>query len=496
MNSEIALHSNIYYPHNRLALPGRVQCRLRAGTDPETIASRRDVIAGACAASPRFDGGVLDSCIHHFTSSFQVTRPFDAAQNSMNTGKRHKDWDDVEIDIGLSRTFCIDMDQATNVNNVSDSLRQLAVVEMASPVYLTQTPFTMYSLSNTSYGRNGDFWHDRFYAFDMIGGGHALSIESGDPTIIVAVIDSGVAIYHPEFQVPDRLRKGFDMVDLSPAHSSESIELFGDLEARDRDPLDEMGHGTACAGIIGARGIQVPPGCAGVSPILPMRALAGARVLENNKLTAIGSGLDINAAFKRAVDLGAKVCNLSFGTPASALRDGDPIPHSEVVRYAQQRGCVLVAASGNSGDNTIYYPAALPGVIAVGAVGPDEYPAIFSTRGSHVALCAPGINIPSVSLSGYKMNSGTSFAAPFVAASAALILSRALKYAVPLSPSTVKNILISTTESFPAEVDSQGCGTGILNLPAALQMIDKELRLHFNQQTTDVSKELSLQTIK
>ena len=127
-------------------------------------------------------------------------------------------------------------------------------------------------------------------------------------------------------------------------------------------------------------------------------------------------------AVKMAVDLGAKVLNMSFGTDDSALDPLAPKPHAEVVAYAVDRGCVLVAASGNNGERTRYWPAAYPGVIAVGAVGADGRPTAFSTRGDHVALCAPGRTIRSLGLTGYQHVTGTSFAAPFVAAAAALLV--------------------------------------------------------------------------
>src|SRR4029079_18868057 len=105
-------------------------------------------------------------------------------------------------------------------------------------------------------------------------------------------------------------------------------------------------------------------GLAGGARLLPVRALAGAMLSDQSLPTAVGGVPDLDLAVKRAVDLGARVLNLSFGTPESALRPDDPVPHIEVVRYALARNCVLVAASGNSGDRSAYFPAALPGVLA------------------------------------------------------------------------------------------------------------------------------------
>src|SRR5262249_56917722 len=99
---------------------------------------------------------------------------------------------------------------------------------------------------------------------------------------------------------------------------------------------------------------------------------------------------DIEEGVKRAIDLGAKVLNMSFGTPESALDPHDPRPHEDVVRYGSARGCVMVAASGNDGAENRYLPAALDGVIAAGAVNSEGKPSAFSTTGDHVAISAPG----------------------------------------------------------------------------------------------------------
>jgi len=248
--------------------------------------------------------------------------------------------------------------------------------------------------------------------------------------------------------------------------------------ASDHDTHDDMGHGTACASIIAARGIAMPPGVAGLAPVVPVRVLAAALVADRATPTAIGCLPDIDCGFKFAVDLGARVLNLSFGTPESALRDGDPVPHTEVVEYALRRGCVLVAASGNSGDHTRYFPAAAPGVIAVGAVDSTRTPARFTTRGDHVALSAPGVAVCAAGIGGDVITcSGTSFAAPFVAGAAALVLAAANRRGVPLSPYTVRDLLMRSARPFAERIDPSrdpsGCGRGILDVAAALAAVDR-----------------------
>jgi subtilisin family serine protease len=344
------------------------------------------------------------------------------------------------------------------------ALEDLAIVEQVSPVYLSVTPFETPAADVSS---------DAWWAHEMIRAQTALEFEPGDSTLICAIIDSGVDLHHEELE--GRLRPGMDTVDLTADQVPRSMKLLGDAHGIDRVPMDVVGHGTACAGIIGAAGKRLPRGLGGAVRILPMRALAGAQMTGRSAVTALGSLPDIDLSVKLAVDLGARVLNLSFGTPETALRPRDPRPHAAVVEYARRRGCVLIAASGNSASSARYYPACLDGVIAVGSVGPEGKPSKFTTRGDHVDLCAPGENIPSSSIGGYQLNTGTSFAAPFVAAACALLLARAARYGQPCTGDVIRDLLMRTTRAFPRGADVAGCGTGILDVPAALHALEAEL---------------------
>jgi subtilisin family serine protease len=451
---------------SRLAVRGRLVLRLRPGEDPEAIPAHRDVLHGHAAAAPRVDGGPIDQVLARFSDRVRVARVFSAAQGLTRRGQRHLGFDDVEHDLGLSRAFRLDVDPDTSIVQLVQELGARAVVESASPHYLCEAPFSAGPAQPSAQPTAVD------YARAMIGAAEALSLEPGDESVIVAVIDSGVRARHPE--LAGRLRPGLDTVDLPKDQVSRGLDLFGDTTGRDRDPDDEVGHGTACAAILAACGRDLPPGLAGRSRVLPIRALAGAMLAERTTPTAVGGLPDIDEGVKAAVDLGARVLNLSFGTPESALRDDDPVPHVEAIRYALARGCILIAASGNSGDRVRYFPAALPGVIAVGAVVEQRAPCRFTTRGDHVALCAPGANIRSAGLDGYSLQNGTSFAAPFVAAACALLLARGLRASTLLGAPTIRELLTASARPFPSG-DAHGCGAGILDLPAALRAADQRL---------------------
>lgn len=444
----------------RLAMRGRLLVRMRAGEDPERIPVHRDVRHGHVEAAARIDGGPVDQVLRRFSDGVRVTRVFSAAQGLARPGRRHLGYDDIEVGLGLSRVLRLDVDHDVSVLNLVRELGERAAIESASPHYLCEAPFSAAAPGHPAAD----------YARALIGADEALAMEAGDDAVITAVVDSGVRVRHPELE--GRTRPGVDAVDLPKDQVSRGLDLFGDTTGRDREPDDEVGHGTACAAIIGARGIGMPRGLAGAGRVLPIRALAGAMLAERSAPTAVGGVPDIDEAVKLAVDLGARVLNLSFGTPDSALREDDPIPHVEVVRYALARGCVLVAASGNSGDERKYFPAALPGVLAVGAVGPTGAPARFSTRGEHVALCAPGEAIVSAGLEGYVSQNGTSFAAPFVAGACALLVARGLRGSTVLGAPTLRELLTATARPFPTG-DARGCGAGILDLPAALRAVDQ-----------------------
>jgi len=138
---------------------------------------------------------------------------------------------------------------------------------------------------------------------------------------------------------------------------------------------------------------------------------------------------------------------------------------------------VLVSASGNSGEDEIFFPAAIPGVIAVGSIGPDRRRSAFSTGGPHVALCAPGERNHVAALQGYARMSGTSFAAPLVAGAAALMIARAMRRSTPLTALAVRDLLQRSAAPFvpgDARTSHAACGAGVLDVPAALGAVDEE----------------------
>lgn len=446
----------------RAALRGRLLVRLRDddGARPQ-IPARMDVAAGLAQPSAASGWDRFDAAVKRYSPWMKITRAYHAKSSMGRPGLRHLGYDQVEQELGFPRTYRVKVDPGASVLHLADDLRALDGVELASPVYLSHTPFAAAVEGASEHG----------YAQKMVRAVEALRIEPGDPALIIGIVDSGVALDHPELS--GKLRTGTSTVHIAPDGLPSDYKLAqGGGNPR---PVDRIGHGTSCASIIGARGLRMAPGLSGAALVLPIQSLAASYVPGSKSLSAVGRADDIDLGVKTAIDLGARVVNLSFGTPASALRPDDPLPHLDVVRYALRRDCVLVAASGNGGDDVPFYPAALPGVIAVGACGADGRPAHFSSRGKHVAICAPGEGIPAAVLTGYGQVSGTSFAAPFVAAAAALLIARALRQGIPISAFNVRSLLIDGAAPFAGGADTTGCGAGVLDCVGSLRALDSVL---------------------
>jgi thermitase len=224
---------------------------------------------------------------------------------------------------------------------------------------------------------------------------------------VVAVVDTGVDLDHPDL-APRLLR-------------DDSGEVVG-LDLVDGGaPYDEHGHGTQVAGIVAAAG-EEPGDLTGVAPeslIMPVR------VLDDQ---GAGSASDVDEGIRWAVDNGADVVNLSL--EAAVPLPGDVVTSGpdEAVRYAWERGVVVVAATGNTGTPFSDYPSSSP-VVMVGATDRDDRRAVFSEGSRADMLHAPGVDILSTwcrpcgeqSESSYREDSGTSFAAPHVAGAVALL---------------------------------------------------------------------------
>ena len=447
--------------------PTSLLLKLAIGETSADMPTVRDVSRGHQDAAVSIDRkGPIDRIVMQMTGGFRAARLFPAAAHPPQAGQLHVNYDAVEHATGMAGTLMLRVPAGTDIGALCHALAQVTAVASASPNIVTQLPFDAGDTPYLPHSEDGG-WNAR----KEVRMHEALALEPGDSGVAIGLIDSGINPKHPEFV--RRFRAGFDTVRLQSGDVASGVTLLGDHSAMDSRPRDLfVGHGMGCAGIIGASGLAMPGGLAGECRILPMRALAAAR-LTNGKVVGIGAISDLDLALKLAVDLGAKVINLSFGTDDSALDPNLPKPHADTVAYAIARGCILIAASGNNGQMTRYWPAAFPDVIAVGAVSEARVPAGFSTRGAHVALCAPGQKVLTSSVNGYQVASGTSFAAPFVTAAAALLVSRSYRRARPIDGAIVRRMLVETAQPFASNFEY--CGAGILDAAAALAALDRDI---------------------
>ncbi|GAA5013402.1 S8 family serine peptidase [Actinopolymorpha pittospori] len=272
--------------------------------------------------------------------------------------------------------------------------------------------------------------------------------------VTVAVVDTGVSFANPQL----------DKASVPPAAS-----FVFDEDAAIAPWQDCEGHGTMVAGIIAGR----PAGDSGFRGVAPSAKILSVRVAEGEKT---GSARSLAAGIHYAADHGADVINVSVVTEGAYDLLG------KAVRYALDKGVVVVVAAGNTGTkgNGQTWPAeyarqkGFEGLIVVGAVDEAGNVPTFSTTSVPITVAAPGQNLTGLApLSGLATNQeGTSFAAPFVSGLAALLLE---KYDHRLTPLQVKRLLESTADHPGLDLPDQRSGWGVINPYEALTQLRPDL---------------------
>jgi subtilisin family serine protease len=238
---------------------------------------------------------------------------------------------------------------------------------------------------------NDPYWNQQ-WGPSKIGADHAWDTQKGNSSVLVAVIDTGVDWNHPDLAA-NYVPLGYDWVN------------------NDTDPMDDHGHGTHCAGIIAAT-LNNSVGIAG---------LAQVRIMAEKGLDKYGEGneADLAKAIIHAVDQGAGILSNSWGgyEESALLHDA--------VKYAYEKGVLIIAAAGNDAWDIKAFPAGYDEVVAVTATDASDNPASFTNFGDWVELAAPGVHIYStVYNDSYAYMSGTSMACPHVSGVAALAWSQ------------------------------------------------------------------------
>jgi subtilisin family serine protease len=295
----------------------------------------------------------------------------------------------------------------------------------------------------------------------------AWGLTTGSKDIVVAVIDTGVDYKHSD--LADNMFKNTREIPANKIDDDKNgyvDDVYGyDFANNDGDPMDGNGHGTHCAGTIGAVGNNMI-GVAGVNWQVSIMAV---KFLGDD-----GSGNTANAikAIDYAVQNGAKVLSNSWGALLAYSR-----ALQMAIERAMKAGAIFVAAAGNDGlNNETYptYPASydLPNIVSV-AAGDTESGGLasFSNYGSKsVDIAAPGVNILSTYLKdGYAFMSGTSMATPHVAGALALMLSLKpdLKY------DTLSQVLLESS-AFTKQLWGKVATSGLLDVYAAVKKFAPE----------------------
>lgn len=266
----------------------------------------------------------------------------------------------------------------------------------------------------------------------------AWNTQHGSASVKIAVVDSGVDAGHPDL----------------------AAKIVGRYNAADgsTDVTDTLGHGTFVAGVAAAatdNGIGVA-GAGYDSSILAAKVDNGS------------GGIPLDYAIDGivwAAEQGATVINCSFA-------GGYSTAEYNAIRYAQSLGSVVVAAAGNygAGSNPVVYPAAYPGVIAVGATSGSGR-AYFSEYGPWVTVAAPGVNLYSTApragsslyAPNYDYSSGTSFSSPLVAGEVALLAAQ--------SPTATAAELRAAVVNSAHGFGGLGLGAGQVDFAAALALL-------------------------
>ena len=313
---------------------------------------------------------------------------------------------------------------------------------------------------------------------EPVGAHAAWDIEQGRASTIVAVIDTGVDGAHPDLQgrmwvnAGETPANGVDDDDngcVDDVHGCAFVAFpESGCAAREGGAAgDDSGHGTFVAGIIAANANN-GQGIAGVA--------RGASIMAVKVLDCAGGGnsLQVAQGIVYAAENGARIINVSLGGSS------DPLIVREAVRTAtEQYGALVVAATGNSGDSGVTYPARYPEVLAVGAasIADPTKRADFSTYGPEVDVAAIGESIvgplpqaacgrllPCLPGGPYAAGSGTSFAAPQVAGLAALIVSRQ----PAMTPPQLIALIKASAVPVPAGEAPNWAGAGLIDMAEAL----------------------------
>ncbi|MFD0714919.1 S8 family serine peptidase [Paenibacillus sp. GCM10027626] len=351
-------------------------------------------------------------------------------------------WRDSEQTVPLPQTTIVHQQPETGIAVVRPSgtgvdaalwLKRLQALEQVEYVH----PNNRVTLLAASSVPNDPELPKQHY-LDQIGAKAAWTVVHDQTDLTIALVDTGVDLQHPDLK--DNLVAGTNLV------------------APGKPPKDDNGHGTGVAGVLAAVGNN-GKGVSGIlwkAKIMPIKALDADGYGDEEKL---------GDAILYAIKNKARIVVLSVGLYRYS-------PYLEdVARYAENKGVLLVAATGNDGEKLgdlveVKYPAAYPTVLAVSGATPDNKPEPRANSGPEVDLAAPWNVYTTAMGGGYKKEQGTSLAAPQAAAAAALVWSIHPEY----KPYQIREVLRQSAKDIGPPGIDHATGYGLLQVGKAVTL--------------------------
>jgi len=407
----------------------------------------------------------------------------------------------IDLIDNLSRYYQFELPKNTNNNEIIEQIKNNPNIEFIESNFI-------YSIHTDFTSSPNDKLYTEQWALKAISAERAWQKATGKG-ITIAVVDTGIDFEHPDlenslwinsaedingngrfdpwpyFEQQEGLSGDINWIDddgngyiddvIGYDFVNQEYANFGDWTMPDNIPFDEAGHGTSVSGVISAQANN-SIGIAGLafdSKIMTLRAFDA---------TGNGEADDIAASIVYAALNGAKVMNFSFGD-----RNKSRIMY-DAIRFAYSMGCVMFTSSGNNNWFFNQYPSMYEEVINVGGINPTSTRFGRGNYGSMLDFSAPAEAVMTTSArEEYKKESGTSLAAPYASATAALLLELNPK----LTPVEIRGILSETAEEADIREWNPFYGSGILNAGNAVNYTSTtiiEITTPLNEQNFDRDK--------
>ena len=308
---------------------------------------------------------------------------------------------------GLASIVRVEIPSQANVYDAAEQCLDDPQVAWAEPVYLRRLHYQVNDPQVLSQ------WH-----LDSLHCAQAWDLSRSEPSLVIAIIDNGTELDHPDLQANIWNNPGEIAGDgIDNENNGYTDDVYGwDFAENDADPSpssntsnNEWWHGTAVAGAADAvtdNGIGI------ASPAFNAKIM----IIKVAKDDDPGSILNGYQGIPYAADMGADIINCSFGGGGASNAE------REVIEYAVDKGVIIVASAGNDGEQTPNYPAAYAQVLSVGSIDYSGYRSHFSNYGLDVDVSAYGEGIYTCTVDHrYRSASGTSFSSPLTAGVLALI---------------------------------------------------------------------------